>query len=247
MVFCWVPTGTCQLGSPQSERNAVATQFGNCEDWLAAESEVRRGVYSSPGFWLGKYPVTQAEWHAVTGDRPSHFQAGAGGAAQVKGLDTTRFPVENVSWNMCQDFLKQLNAKAPGGAFRLPHEDEWEYAARGGMGNKQAFYWGAELNGTQANHNGNCPFGMDTKGKFLRRPCPVEFSNGGKYPAHPWGLAHLLGNIWEWCENTYEQTAARVLRGGSWHDDGFYCRAAVRTWLAANYQDEIAGCRLVLA
>ncbi len=248
MVFCWVPPGTAQLGSPKAEQEAVAMQLGNREEWLAAESEAKRGVYTSKGFWLGKYPVTQAEWHAVTGESPSYFRAGAGGAAQVKGLDTTRFPVETVSWDMCRDFLKRLNAGATGGVvFGLPHEDQWEYACRGGRGNDQPFYWGAELNGTQANIDGNNPFGTAVKGDSLQRPCPVEFANRGNYPAHPWGLVHTIGNVWEWCENAYDLANSRVLRGGAWILGGMNCRAAYRGWYAPDIRYLYFGCRVVLA
>jgi formylglycine-generating enzyme required for sulfatase activity len=194
MVFCWIPPGTCQLGSPKAERDCLDP--GGIKDFIAHEGEDHRGVYTTTGFWLGKYPVTQAEWRAVTDESPSYFQAGAGGADAVKGLDTTQFPVENVSWDMCQEFLKRMNREA-GVVFGLPHEDQWEYACRGGRGNRQPFYWGCELNGTQANVNGNYPypFGTAAKGPHLKRPCPVDFTNGGRYPAHPWGLLHMHGNV----------------------------------------------------
>lgn len=229
MAFCWIPPGTCQLGSPKAEQDAVAAQLVKRGDWLAAESEANRGTHTTSGFWLGKYPVTQAEWDAVTGELPSHFQAGV---AEVKGVDTTRLPVENVSWEMCQTFLDQLSEVAPtfgpGLRFGLPHEDQWEYACRGGRGNNQPFYWGAELNGTQADVDGNEPFGTAAKGRYLGRPCLVDFTNWGKYPAHPWGLHHMTGNVWEWCENAYDKTGAIVLRGGSWLSNARRCRSACR-------------------
>ncbi len=80
------------------------------------------------GFAIGKYPVTQALWRAVMGNNPSEFS----------GDDN---PVESVSWNDCQEFIKKLNGKlnlpdASGREFRLPTEAEWEYAARGGNRSK---------------------------------------------------------------------------------------------------------------
>jgi serine/threonine protein kinase len=252
MLFCWVPPGSCQLGSGWDEQSAVVKQIGEIDYQFTrmpmAEFAEERGAFTTKGFWLGKYPVMQTVWRAVTSASPSYFQVGAGGAAAVKGLDVTRFPVENVSWDMCQDFLKQLNASAKGGVvFGLPHEDQWEYACRGGLGNEQPFFWGTELNGTQANINGNYPYGTATKGAYLQRPCPVEFSNRGKYPAHPWGLMHMIGNVWEWCENTYEPTHARVLRGGSWEDAGHNCRAAFRNLNLSSRRYQSFGCRLILA
>jgi formylglycine-generating enzyme required for sulfatase activity len=236
MVFCWIPPGTAQLGSPLAEQNAVAEQVGSRPDWLIAESEAKRGVYTTKGFWLGKYPVTQAEWHALTGQTPSWFQVGAGGADKVKGLDTTRFPVEQVSWDMIRGaggFLEKLNAvggteKVFGkvSTFALPHEDMWEYACRGDKGNQQPFYFGKELNGKQANIDGNYPFGTTAKGRYLERTTAVGSYEG--VAPHPWNLCDMHGNVWEWCENLYDKTNERVLRGGSWNNFALGCRAAYR-------------------
>ena len=103
------------------------------------------------------------------------------------------------------------------------------------MGNGRPFYWGDKLNGTEANINGNYPYGTTTKGKYLKRTCAVDFTNEGKYPKHPCGLMHMHGNVWEWCENLYDQTNSRVLRGGAWSRDRDRCRAAFR------YSDAPAG------
>ncbi|HEY1189075.1 MAG TPA: bifunctional serine/threonine-protein kinase/formylglycine-generating enzyme family protein [Gemmata sp.] len=227
MAFCWIPKGECQLGSPKTEK-----------DRDSDENEETRAQFRTAGFWLGKYTVTQAEWQTLMGTNPSYFCTAGEGAAKVRGLDTSRFPVENVSWDMiCQPggFLEKLNAV--GGvervfgaraAFALPHEDMWEYACRGGLSNARPFYWGSALNGTEANIDGNYPYGTSTKGKYLGRPCPVDFTGEGKYPKHPWGLRHMHGNVWEWCENEYDKTNIHTLRGGSWGSLGLSCRSALR-------------------
>jgi formylglycine-generating enzyme required for sulfatase activity len=255
MAFCWIPPGTARLGSPPAEQAAVERALGARPDWLAAEGEARRGAYTTAGFWLGKRPVTQDEWHALTGEMPSYFRAGGGGAGEVKGLDTTRFPVEQVSWDaICGagGFLAKLNAlggtKRVFGAavtFALPHEDAWEYACRGGRGNGQPFYFGPELNGARANVDGNNPFGTAAKGPYAKRPTPV-----GRYePAapHPWGLCDLHGNVWEWCANRHERTRYPVLRGGSWNDSACHGRAASRNGGAPAVASWNIGFRVVAA
>jgi formylglycine-generating enzyme required for sulfatase activity len=254
MEFCWIPAGEAQLGSPKAEQDSVTKILlnGKRQDWQDDETETKRGKFKTKGFWLAKYPVTQAEWKAVMGNNPSSFNG-----KKAMGVDTSRFPVENVNWFDAIEFCTRLGK--PGGyescytltnisrdrigiaeatvkmtgkaGFRLPHEDEWEYACRGGKGNKQAFYFGEELNGTQANVDGNYPFGTDKKGPHLDRPCAVDGKETEKYEAHPWGLHHVHGNVWHWCENLYDKTTNGVLRGGSWCDRPQTCRTAVRSGL----------------
>jgi formylglycine-generating enzyme required for sulfatase activity len=213
MRFCYIPAGECQLGSPKTESQRYAD-----------EDEDKRGIVRTNGFWLGKYEVTQSEWAAVIRDRtlisPSEFRVDGTRARELGTLkDTSRFPVENVSWDNCQEYLKRTNAyrvsQGDNGGFDLPHEDEWEYACRGGLGNKRPFHFGDLLNGTQANCDGNFPFGKSAKGNNLKRPQPV-----GSYEAkarHPWGLCDMHGNVWEWCKNSDPKAGdRRVVRSGSW-------------------------------
>ena len=165
MQFCWVPPGKATLGSPLGEGGRDARE---------SEHE-----YVSKGFWLGKFPVTQHEWEAVMKENPSAF-VHTNSKIKADGIKhTLRFPVENVSWNDCQKFLTKLNmtAEAPAamghGRFTLPHENEWEYACRGGKGNKRPFYFGDALNGMMANCRGDHPYGTSTSGPFLGRTSKV--------------------------------------------------------------------------
>src|SRR5262249_54475796 len=157
---CWIPPGQAMLGSPAAE--------------LERRPDETEHEYITKGFWLAKYPVTQEQWLTVMGGKnPSHFSEEGSGQFEANGLNTRKFPVETVSWNECQDFVKRLSdpVKPPAamgaGQFALPHEDQWEYACRGGKGNKQPFYFGDQLNGKQANCDGNAPYGTATKGPFL--------------------------------------------------------------------------------
>ncbi len=251
MVFCWIPPGTAQLGSPKAEQDYLTHTFleGKREEWLDHENETARGRFTSKGFWLGKYEVMQGEWIAVMKvDNPSYFDGTKNNKA--KGMVTTRFPVENVSWGDCQDFLKALNERggAAGvfggvGRFVLPHEDEWEYAYRGGKGNGRAFYWGDTLNGTEANCNGNYPYGGAAKGSYLERTAEVG-SYESKSP-HPWGLCDVAGNLWEWCDNNFLKSSDnRVVRGGSWSYVTGDCRAAYRYGLTPDNRYDCYGFRV---
>ena len=237
MVFCWIPADTATLGSPESEKEHEKGE---------AEHE-----YHSKGFWLGKYAVTQEEWTAVMGTTPFVFHKDGGGRKKsVQGLDTSRFPAEDISWDDCQDFLTKVNrregaSKAFGqaGKFVLPVEDEWEFACRGGKGNKQPFYWGDSLNGDKANCDGNFPYGTQVKGTYKERPMPV-----GSYESvakHPWNLCDMHGNVWQWCENWSDsEKKYRSLRGGSWFHSAQVCRAAYRDWSAPGDRIFVNGCRV---
>ena len=223
MAFCWIPAGKATLGSPKEEKE---------RDLDEVEHE-----YLAKGFWLGKYVVTQSEWKAVMGNNPSFFDGKKDNDA--KGMNTSRFPVENVSWNDCQEFLERVNKRSgkenafgKANQFVLPHENEWEYACRGGGGNKQAFYFGNELNGLQANCHGENPYGTVVKSEFKGRTTQVG-SYAVDWP-HPWGLCDMHGNVWQWCENKYGKSNDRLLRGGCWNGVASFCRSAYRRWYAPN-------------
>lgn len=252
MKFCWIPSGEVELGSPKTEREAAREQDIRDElDDPALETESGRGKYRTKGFWLGKYPVTQNEWVAIMRNNHSWFNGKKD--TKARGLDTSRFPVDNVTWDECQSFLDKVNGRVgvekvfgQVGKFVLPHEDQWEYACRGGKENKKAYYWGDELNGTQANCDGRDPFGTKTKGQYLERTCSVEFTNGGKYEKHPWGLCHMLGNVYQWCDNKYEWSDDRIFRGGCWECAARDCRVAARRWLDSGLSTDHIGFRVSL-
>ncbi len=119
----------------------------------------------------------------------------------MKDLDTRQFPVEMVSWDDAQAFCKKLteNDKQKR-KFRLPTEAEWEYACRAGT--TTTFYFGSELNGKQANCNGNVPYGTTDKGPAKGRTTKV-----GEYGENKWGLCDMHGNVLQWCADY------RTLRG----------------------------------
>ncbi len=236
MKFCWIPAGEAQLGSPEEEQAYLVKTFCEWErpEWLENEAETVRGIHKSNGFWLGKYPVTQTQWEAVMGNNPSEF----------KGAN---LPVEYVSWNDCQNFIQKCSVS--GLKLQLPHEDQWEYACRGGKGNKHAFYWGNTLNGDKANSNGERPYGTDKKGIYLAKTS--EVGSYEKVTPHPWGLCDMIGNVMEWCENLYPENlptegSFRVVRGGGWYYDSVYCRSSSRSWANPTFRYLFLGFRLII-
>ena len=229
ITFRWIPKGKALLGSPETELHRN-------------REEEREYEYSATGYWLGKYEVTQTQWKAMMASNPSIFDGKK--ANHASGMDTSQFPVENISWDDCQAFLLRLNGLpdidkvfGKGAKFRLPHEKEWEYACRGGKGNRDPFYFGSVLNGAGANCFGPAPYGTVMKGPYLRRTSRV--GSYAKLAPHPWGLCDMHGNVWEWCDNLHTPgDLFRACRGGAWINDAKDCRAANRGW---NTPDERCG------
>ncbi|MFL2929195.1 MAG: formylglycine-generating enzyme family protein [Opitutales bacterium] len=155
--------------------------------------EIHHQVTLTKGFYLGKYEVTQAQWERVMGNNPSRF----------KRADR---PVENVSWDDAVEFCKKLTemekeaGRVPQGmSYQLPTEAQWEYACRAGT--STIYSWGDSISSSNANYDGN-----------VDETTPV-----GKYPANPWGIHDMHGNVWEWCaDRRGNPELYRVIRGGSW-------------------------------
>jgi len=217
MKFCWIPAGKAMLGAPANE----AGRFDN----------EKERAFTTVGFWLGKYEVTQDEYEAVMGENPSGYRLPkpAAGKLTKNQKGSGRNPVERVSWYDCQRFIK--NCGVDGYKLALPHDDEWEYACRGGKGNQQPFYWGDKSNGDKANNDGTRPYGTDEKGRFMN--CPIPVGSYEEKAPHPWGLCDMLGNVSEWCDNA-ESLGFRMIRGGSWRHPAAFCRSASRIGYNAN-------------
>jgi uncharacterized protein (TIGR02996 family) len=201
-------------------------------------------------FYLGVYPVTQGQWQAVLGSNPSHFSRSGGGKDKVKKIaaaDLNQFPVESVSWEDVQQFIGKLQEQEPAPRswlYRLPTEEEWEYACRGGARSQEEcafdFYLDRPSNdlcSTQANFNGSYPGGSAAKGPDLERTTKV-----GSYPPNRLGFYDLHGNVWEWTDSV--EGSGRVYRGGSWGLGGAHCEAAYRGWYSPSDRVNDLGFRL---
>lgn len=210
MAFVSVPAGRFVMGSPAAEPHRE-------------EQEAAHQVALTHPFWIGKFEVTQDQWQAVMGTRPSRFDRA--------GRD---LPVENVNWLEVQAFLRQLTARTPGSRFRLPTEAEWEYACRAGT--TTAFHTGGELTGAHANIDPRRPEDA-SPAQASGRPVTV-----GSFPPNAWGLHDMHGNVWEWTEDPHCAYSGgpvtdprgdcagplRVIRGGSWRFRADSARCALR-------------------
>ena len=210
-----VAGGTFQMGSDDSDAES-------------REKPVHSVTLSS--YMIGETEVTQELWQAVMGSNPSDHKG-------------TQYPVENVSWNDCQTFVRKLN-ELTGQRFRLPTEAEWEYAARGGNRSRGYKYAGSNNIGevTWYSDSGSGTHNVKTK-------APNEL-----------GIYDMSGNVWEWCQDWYSSYSSsaqtnptgaatgsyRVYRGGSWYNEARYCRVSFRTFHAPTYSNFNIGLRLAL-
>ena len=242
-----VPDGTFLMGSYDSEVQtafAEAKRYSNSVqlDWYTRETPRHR--VTVPTFSMGRFEVTQAQWRAVMGGDPSYFKG-------------DNLPVESVSWNDAVEFCARLKQKT-GKAYRLPNEAEWEYAARAGTTTPFAF--GETISPYIVNYDGNHPYASTPKGKYRQKTVPV----GSLRTANAFGLFDLHGNVWELCEDVWHDNytgapndgsawtsggnqSLRVLRGGSWSNDGWLCRVAYRYAYMSSTRDDCVGFRVVFS
>ena len=193
MELVWCPPGSFTMGSPVSEQGRF-------------DSEVQHPITLMKGFWLGKYEVTQRQWESVMGTNPARFQS-------------PDRPVEQVSWEDCQVFIRAVRRASPELAVRLPTEAEWEYACRAGtetaLPNGRNLIIYGENNGPALDdiawYGGNSSVGFELSNGFDTANWKEKQHPGGFAGTHPvglkaanaWGLHDMIGNVLEWCSDWY--------------------------------------------
>ncbi|MFM6104755.1 MAG: formylglycine-generating enzyme family protein [Sphaerospermopsis kisseleviana] len=220
-----IPSGTFLMGSPENEKE----RDGN-------ESPQHQVTVSD--FFMGKYPVTQAQYQAIMGTNPSNFKDNG------STLLTSQRPVERISWYDAVKFCELLSQRT-GKKYTLPSEAQWEYACRAGT--TTPFYFGESITPDLVNYHGyrNHTYASASKGEYRKQTTDV-----GTFPPNAFGLYDMHGNVWEWCLDNWvdnynnaptdgsavtSSSNCRVLRGGSCFDLPENCRSARRVYDGAGF------------
>jgi formylglycine-generating enzyme required for sulfatase activity len=242
MTLALIPPGEFTMGSPkgliEEEWNAHrADQW--YADRLPGEGPQHQVRITKP-FFLGRYEVTQEEYQRVVGANPSEFSATGNHRSLVGGQDTKRFPVENVSWDEAAEFCRKLSEipgeKAAGRTYRLPSDAQWEYACRAGSTGRFSFSPRLQPISKEDDEKALSDYGW-----FSGNSGEMTHAVGGKRPS-AWGLYDMYGNVWEWCQDWYDNGyyassatddpagppvgSVRAHRGGAWDHTAGYCRSA---------------------
>jgi formylglycine-generating enzyme required for sulfatase activity len=240
-----IPGGSFRMGAPKTE--------------LESNSD-ERPIHSVTvaEFWMGQTQVTQAQWKVVAGLPKVNVELDV----DPSGFKGANLPVEKVSWDEAIEFCARLSV-ATGREYRLPSEAEWEYACRAGT--TGPFSFGETIDAEVANYDAkNKDYGKYGRGRFGKYR--KKTTSVGTFPANPFGLYDMHGNVWEWCEDHWNDSyegapidgsawiengsdadAARVLRGGSWFINPWRCRSAYRDNIAAGSRNYFLGFRVVVS
>lgn len=238
-----IDAGEFVMGSPKEERRREL-------------DEIQHPVRLTKDFYMGRTEVTrgQFEWFVrETQYKTEAERAGDFRTWQNPGIvQTATHPVVCVTIADARAFCEWLS-RVEKKRYRLPTEAEWEYACRGGTA--APFYLGGTISTEQANFNGTTTYGGGPKGESRSGTLEVA-----KFPANPWGLHDMIGNVWEWCSDRYSrypETLATdpagaasgevyLTRGGSWANAPEYCRSAYRFGARQDQRFAALGFRVVL-
>ena len=224
-----IPGGTFTMGTEDEEIERLVKKF----DWQYFSREKPQHQVTLPSFYMGKYPITQAQWQAIAATAKIDIDL----ETNPSNFTGNELPVERVTWYQATEFCKRLSRETKQ-EYRLPSEAEWEYACRAGT--TTPFYFGETITGKLANYDASNTYADEPKGEYRKETTPV-----GQFPPNAFGLYDMHGNVWEWCADTWHDnydgapTDGSVwtkngndnrspLRGGSWSDNPNDCRSAFR-------------------
>ncbi len=249
-----ISPGKFQMGSTEYDNEKPVREKTISKPFYAGKYEVTIGQILT---WLNSPGVTlNDEWIDLSNsDCPIRKSGGKFELNTSTGFGkSVDQPMVYVSWHGAKAFSDWCSKVDRAFTYRLPTEAEWEYMARAGT--TTAYPWGDSCNGSEANVDGNNPFGTSTKGPYKQVTVPV-----GSYKPNVWGLCDPAGNVYEWCDDWYEKEyyasspatdpqgpssgSSRVLRGGSWFSSAIVARSSSRTSYTPVRRHFLVGFRLV--
>ena len=241
-----IPSGSFMMGTEDKEIERLCKTY----DVEHFRSERPKHKVTIPNFFMGRYLITQAQWRVVAeweqierelNPDPSYFKE------DYEGVNRWERPVESISWYDAKELCVRLGKKTKK-EYRLPTEAEWEYACRAGT--STPFHFGETISTELANYRGTDweyegkvypgNYGRGSKGIYREQTTPVGYFT----VANNFGLCDMHGNVREWCEDDWhenyenapndgsawltEESASKVMRGGSWNYNPYDCRSAFR-------------------
>ncbi|MFN7514552.1 SUMF1/EgtB/PvdO family nonheme iron enzyme [Microcystis sp.] len=226
-----IPGGTFTMGTEDEEIERLVKKF----NWDGFRSERPQHRVTVSSFYMGRYPITQAQWKAIAATAKIDIDLETN-PSRFKGDE---LPVERVNWYQATEFCKRLSRETKQ-EYRLPSEAEWEYACRAGT--TTPFYFGETITGKLANSRASGTSADEPKGEYRQHTTPV-----GQFSPNAFGLYDMHGNVCEWCADTWHDNYDGAptdgsawtekgndyrspLRGGSWYGYPFFCRSAYRNF-----------------
>ncbi len=235
-----IPGGSFLMGSPENELEPD-------------DDESPQHSVTVPTFFLGRYPITQAQWQVVASLPQTNQELNPDPSC----FEGDNRPVESVSWYGAVEFCRRLSQHTHR-TYRLPTEAEWEYAARAGT--TTPFCFGETITAELANYDASKTYGDGPQGEYREETTSVDHFG----VANAFGLCDMHGNVWEWCldhrhwHKNYDDApddgsawiiddegARRMIRGGSWGINPRYCRSASRYDFYPGFDLSIIGFRVV--